>query len=202
MRLKRLQGTEIIGNLQESWIRPFKKWEIVPEDAGLVDGKMISVTKEMIFDPDNSRFSLNTDYCSFFSGSPEKNIRLTEKINAEVNNSRISVSVLPMDTDKLADAKEFILTAMGETGMDETEMQTGIELMGYEFTAVTMKGKLFADTLEGTISVKAEKASLEILSPVGEVITVMDGEKSGGSVLFHLDGMVPGIMYHLSINEA
>ena len=67
---------------------------------------------------------------------------------------------------------------------------------------MTMKGKLFADTLEGTISVKAEKASLEILSPVGEVITVMDGEKSGGSVLFHLDGMVPGIMYHLSINEA
>ena len=48
-----------------------------------------------------------------------------------------------MDTDKLADAKEFILTAMGETGMDETEMQTGIELMGYEFTAVTMKGKAF-----------------------------------------------------------
>lgn len=50
----------------------FKKWEIVPEDAGLVDGKMISVTKEMIFDPDNSRFSLNTDYCSFFSGSRRK----------------------------------------------------------------------------------------------------------------------------------
>ncbi len=143
----------------------------------------------------NSRFSLNTDYCSFFSGSPEKNIRLTEKINAEVNNSRISVSVLPMDTDKLADAKEFILTAMGETGMDETEMQTGIEHDGYEFTAVTMKGKLFADTLEGTISVKAEKASLEILSPVGEVITVMDGEKSGGSVLFHLDGNGAG--YHV-----
>ena len=175
---------------------------IVPKDAGLVDGKMISVTKEMIFDPDNSRFSLNTDYCSFFSGSPEKNIRLTEKINAEVNNSRISISVLPMDTDKRADAKEFSRTAMGETGMDETEMQTGIELMGYEFTAVTMKGKLFADTLEGTISVKGKKATLEILSPVGEVIRIMDGEKIGESVLFHLDGMVPGIMYHLSINEA
>ena len=107
-----------------------------------------------------------------------------------------------MDTDKLADAKEFILTAMGETGMDETEMQTGIELMGYEFTAVTMKGKLFADTLEGTISVKGKKATLEILSPVGEVNRIMDGEKIGESVLFHLDGMVPGIMYNLSINEA
>ena len=40
------------------------------------------------------------------------------------------------------------------------------------------------------------------LSPVGEVIRIMDGEKIGESVLFHLDGMVPGIMYHLSINEA
>ena len=66
--------------------------------------------------------------------------------------------------------------------------------MGYEFTAVTMKGKLFADTLEGTISVKGKKATLEILSPVGEVIRIMDGEKIGESVLFHLEGMVPGIL--------
>lgn len=201
-KIEKIAGDGDYREFAEILDQAFKKWGIVPKDAGLVDGKMISVTKEMIFDPDNSRFSLNTDYCSFFSGSPEKNIRLTEKINAEVNNSRISISVLPMDTDKLADAKEFILTAMGETGMDETEMQTGIELMGYEFTAVTMKGKLFADTLEGTISVKGKKATLEILSPVGEVIRIMDGEKIGESVLFHLDGMVPGIMYHLSINEA
>ena len=31
--------------------------------------------------------------------------------------------------------------------------------MGYEFTAVTMKGKLFADTLEGTISVKWKESN-------------------------------------------
>lgn len=177
----------------------FKKWGVVPEYAGLVDGKMVSSTKEIIFDPDNSRFCVNTEYCSFFSGAPKKNMCLTDKISAEVSNNRISISVLPTDADKLADAKDFVLTAMGETGMDDTEMQTGIKLMGYEFTAVTMKGKLFADTLEGTISVKAESAVLEILNPVGEIIGDLEGKKDGDSVIFHLDGTVPGIMYHLSI---
>ena len=71
-KIEKIAGDGDYRNLQKSWIRYFKKWGIVPKDAGLVDGKMISVTKEMIFDPDNSRFSLNTDYCSFFSGSPEK----------------------------------------------------------------------------------------------------------------------------------
>ena len=114
-----------------------------------------------------------------------------------MTNNRISISVLPTDADKLADANEFYITAMGETGMDETQRQPGIELMGYDFTAVTMKGKLFADTLEGTITVKAERASLEILNPIGEIITVIDGEKNGEEIIFKLDGMMQGIMYHL-----
>ena len=195
--IEKIAGRGDYREFAEILNQAFKKWKIVPEETGLVDGKLVSATKEMVFDPDNSRFSINTEYCSFFSGAPQKHICLTDKISAEVTNNRISISVLPTDADKLADANEFYITAMGETGMDETQRQPGIELMGYDFTAVTMKGKLFADTLEGTITVKAERASLEILNPIGEIITVIDGEKNGEEIIFKLDGMMPGIMYHL-----
>lgn len=195
--IEKIAGRGDYREFAEILNQAFKKWKIVPEETGLVDGKLVSATKEMVFDPDNSRFSINTEYCSFFSGAPQKHICLTDKISAEVTNNRISISVLPTDADKLADANEFYITAMGETGMDETQRQPGIELMGYDFTAVTMKGKLFADTLEGTITVKAERASLEILNPIGEIITVIDGEKNGEEIIFKLDGMMQGIMYHL-----
>lgn len=49
--------------------------------------------------------------------------------------------------------------------------------MGIPFAAVEFKGKLYAETLEGRIRVKAENAKLEVLNPIGEVIAEMNGEK-------------------------
>ena len=64
--------------------------------------------------------------------------------------------------------------------------------MGIPFAAVEFKGKLYAETLEGGICVKADDAKLEILNPVGEVIAEMAGEKCGDEIRFALDGSVPG----------
>ena len=72
-------------------------------------------------------------------------------------------------------------------------------MMGITFTAVTFKGKLFAETLEGTICVKAENARLQILNPMGEVLAEVSGEKTDNGVCFGLDGKVPGVQYHLII---
>lgn len=101
-------------------------------------------------------------------------------------------------------ASEYILTAMGTTGMDETTFGQGPEMMGVPFAAVEFKGKLYAETLEGCIRVKAENAKnakMEVLNPIGEVIAEMDGEKSGGEIRFAMDGSVPGIQYRLVVNE-
>ena len=46
---------------------------------------------------------------------------------------------------------------------------------------------------------KAQAASLEILNPVGEVLTRMEGEKAEGGIQFKLDGTVPGVQYHLVV---
>ena len=85
--------------------------------------------------------------------------------------------------------------------MDEAEFGQGPEIMGIPFTAVKFKGKLYAETLEGSICVRAEDAALQILSPVGEVLAEPAGEKNGGQVRFVLDGLVPGIQYRLMIKN-
>ncbi len=179
----------------------FKKWGVLSEDTGYVDGALISSTKEIVFDPTHSRFCVNTPYCGYFSGAPEKTIELSENVSVQVNNERISVSLLPVDAQKLSGATEFILTAMGTTGMDETEYKPGIQLGGIQFTDVILKGKLFAETLEGTVKVKAQRAALQILDPVGEVLTTLEGQTEGGTTVFCLDGTVPGISYRLTIGK-
>lgn len=176
-----------------------KEWGVMPEGTGYVDGKLVSDTKEIVFDPDHAKYMVNTPYCACFSGAPDENIELSDKISIQPENERISLTLIPVGEELLKDAKEFVLTAMGTTGMDETAYNPGPEMMGMPFTAVEMKGKLYAETLEGTLHVKAENATLQILNPVGEVLTEMDGKKADKDICFVLNGNVPGVQYHLSI---
>ena len=178
-----------------------KEWGILPEDAGYVEGKLISDTKEIVFDPDHARFSIRTPYCGYFSGAPEKEISLSDNICVEAENERITLALIAKEETRMESASEYILTAMGTTGMDETTFGQGPEMMGVPFAAVEFKGKLYAETLEGCIRVKAENAKMEVLNPIGEVIAEMDGEKSGGEIRFAMDGSVPGIQYRLVVNE-
>lgn len=176
-----------------------KEWGVLPEGAGYVDGKLISDTKEMVFDPAHSRYEIHTPYCAYFSGAPKEDIVLSDKVSVQSQNERISISLLPVEKDSLEDAKEFVLTAMGTTGMDETTCGDGPEMMGMTFTAVEFKGKLYAETLEGILCVKAQEAVLQILSPVGEVLAERNGEQAGDQVRFVLNGEIPGVQYHLII---
>ncbi|MCM1026978.1 MAG: hypothetical protein NC432_11115 [Roseburia sp.] len=209
----------------------FKKWGVLSEGVGYVDGKLVSATGEIVFDPDQSRFSIRTPYCGYFSGAPLKDsdsaeeagvgeaIALSEKVSVQVKNERISLSLLPVTEQTLAEAKEFVrespltprdsyrqtlaeakefvLMALGTSGMDETTYQPGPSMMGIPFTNCVFRGKLYAETLEGSILVKAEAATLEILNPVGEVLATMEGEKTAEGVRFTLDGSVPGVQYRL-----
>ena len=178
-----------------------KEWGILPEDTGYVEGRLISDTKEIVFDPDHARFSIHTPYCGYFSGAPEEEISLSDKICVEAENERITLALIAKDEIKMDGASEYILTAMGTTGMDETTFGKGPELMGIPFAAVEFKGKLYAETLEGCIRVKAENAKLEVLNPIGEVIAEMNGEKTGDEIRFAMDGSVPGIQYRLVVGE-
>lgn len=184
-------------NLAKIMDGAMKEWGVLPEGAGYVDGKLISDTKEIVFDPEHARFAVHTPYCGYFSGAPEGEIQLSDRVTVESENERITLALIAKDEVRLDGAKEYILTAMGTTGMDESAYGQGPEMMGIPFAAVEFKGKLYAETLEGCICVKAEDAKLEILSPVGKVIAEISGEKCGDEVRFAMDGSVPGIQYRI-----
>jgi len=198
-----IQAVAGMGNytaFAEQVTKAFREWQLLDEHTGLVDGKLISDTGEICFDPTHSRFGINADQCAYFSGEPEEVIRLGEKIAVETKQERITLAALPMDGRVLKDSRKILLTAMGTTGCEDTTMGEGPSMMGFTFTNVTIAGKLFAETLDGSLCVKAEKADLEILSPIGEVLAVLNGEKDGDSVRFDLDGSVPGVQYLLKID--
>lgn len=157
------------------------------------------MTKEIVFDPARLQYFIRTPYCAYFSGMPDEQVILSNRITLEVRNRRITLALLPVREEPLADAKEYLLTAMGNTGMDKTVYQPGPERMGRAFTTVILEGKLYAETLEGMLYVKARGAELEILSPAGDILAKKTGCRSHRGICFALKGELPSVQYHLSI---
>ena len=112
-----------------------KEWKVLDEGTGYVDGKLISDTGEIVFDPDHARFQISTPGCGYFSGAPEQEIALSEQVTVQAKNERISLALLPLGAESLASAREFLLTAMGTTGTDAASYTPGPEMMpGFQFT--------------------------------------------------------------------
>lgn len=177
-----------------------KTWGVLEEGTGYVDGRLISDTGEIVFDPDNARFRITTPGCGYFSGAPEEKTALSGKVTVQAKNERISLALLPLGTDSLDEATEFLLTAMGTTGTDGASYTPGPEMMpGLKFTMVRMDGKLYAETLEGSLVVKAEDARLTVLDPAGREIGTIEGEKCDDGIRFAMKGDLPGVQYHLTI---
>ncbi len=181
--------------------RAMKKWNLLSEDAGYVDGKLISDTKEIVFDPDHFQYLVHTPYCACFSGAPGERIVLCDKVCVEARNERISLTLLPAAGGLLNEAGAFVMTAMGTTGMDETTYRQAPAKKGISYTEVSFKGKLYVETLEGILLVKARRAALQILNPVGEVLERRQGEKRGEYISFALNGESCGVQFYLQIEE-
>lgn len=199
--ITKIAGTGDYREFLKLFDQALKEWGVFAGGTGYVDGKLISDTREIEFDPDHARFKIRTSGCGYFSGAPEESIALSDEITVQAANDRISLALLPLGAEQLKDAKEYILTAVGTTGTDAQSFTPGPELMpGLQFTVVRMDGKLYAETLEGKLRVKADHATLEILNPVGDVLAVIEGQKDGDGVCFALRGDIPGIQYHLIKN--
>lgn len=171
--------------------RAMKCWGVLDAGTGYVDGKLISDTGEIVFDPEHARFSVRAPRFGYFSGAPEEETALSENVTVEAKNGRITLALLPRGDG------EALLTALGTTGMDETTFDPGPAMMGVPFTAVHMRGKLFAETLEGAVRVRAKSASLVALDVYGNEIARIPGERRGDETVFPLDGSVPAVHFLL-----
>ena len=64
------------------------------EGTGYVDGKLISDTGEICFDPDHARYTVHTPYCGYFSGAPEEEISLCDEVKVTSANDRITLALI------------------------------------------------------------------------------------------------------------
>lgn len=201
--IRSMSGTGDYTEFAGVFCEALKHWGVIAADTGIMDGKLISATGELCFDPDHARFDIRTPYVSYFSGAPEEKMMLEDRISVCVNNDRIAISLMPCSKEnqkvKLADTKEFVLSAFGRCGNDANIITEGPEYMpGIKMNTMKMNGKLYAETLEGSLDVNAEKkAVLEILDTAGDVIKTMEQPAQNGTVRFILDGSTHGVFYHL-----
>ena len=74
-------------------------------------------------------------------------------------------------------------------------------MMGIPLTMLTFAGKLYADTLEGNLYIKAKEAFLQALDPVGRIMETLEGEKTEDGVRFILDGTIPTVQFLLKVHR-
>ncbi len=176
--------------------RAMKQWGVWPEGTGYMDGRLISDTGEIVFDPANARFTVHTSGFDYFSGAPEEIIALSGSVAVQAANDRITLALLPLE----GKPGEYLFTAMGTTGTDRQSFNPGPEIMpGIRFTMVRMDGKLYAETLEGSVTVRAENARLFALDPTGQVLGEIAGLREGDSIRFDMKGDFAGVNYHLKV---
>jgi hypothetical protein len=100
--------------------------------------------------------------------------------------------LLPLGNASLEDAGRFLLTVIGPTGMDES-LYTSEGII----TTVELRGKLYADTPEGVLSVTCKSARLTALDFAGAPVTEIEGAAVPGGMIFTLDGKIPAVHFLL-----
>ena len=194
--IRALSGAGDYRAFAQTMTQAMHRWGVLPEDTGFMDGKLVSQTGELVFDPDHAQFVMQGEKCAYFSGQPNGAIFLGQGITAQAENQRLSLAALSLDGKPLASSRTVLLTAMGETGMDETT-QSPVEFFpGVPFTACAFQGKLYADTWEGSLIVTGN-ATLTALDVYGNELGEIPGEAANGKTAFPLSGDLPTTAYVL-----
>lgn len=164
-----------------------KKWGIIKENQGITKEDGIrSDTDELYFCPKQSYFFTQAEKCAFFAGKPKMEIILGRRFHVVCKNERISISLLSLDNQDLESSSHLLLTAIGKSGNDETSY----EQISEEMTKVTMRGKLYMETLEGMLTIQnTQDVQVRVLDVYGNWIRNLKKETSTGiDSVFLLDG--------------
>ena len=186
--------------------RALKHWRLLNEERGITHtGKIISDTGELAFDPQKKNFVAQTRTCSIFSGytnAVNRKIMMGCRFCLNCKNEKITCSLLSLDNRDLDKAEHLLLTAVGISGMDKTTY----EKQKNEFTVVKLEGKLYLDTLEGTLEVKGcskKIAHIWILDSYGNRIKELTQktERGDDDVIFIFSGDGACGCYEMFIEE-
>ena len=178
-----------------------KKWGILKDDCGLKGNALISDTGELIFSPNEKQFRIKTKDFAYFSGKPAEEMDLLDGIRVKSENDRITLGCLRRNEED--EKTDYLFVALSDTGMTETSMEQGDSMMGMPITHISMKGKLYVNTLEGELQIPGKTAKLELLSQEGKILQVLTGMSQDGDGMVHfvLEGEVPSAQYHLTVKK-
>lgn len=168
---------------------------------------LISDTGEIRFSPDESCFSFIGENCAFFAGKPSEVLmksntkiqeikssgcRLTEQFSFAVKNDRIAISLLTLDGKNLKESGHLLISAIGRSGMDGAvyeKMPDSPEYSETDVTRISKEGKLYLETLEGTLYVEGEGiVSMYALDVYGSRIRKYEVKSEGTRKIIVLDG--------------
>lgn len=68
--IRALSGAGDYRAFAQTMTQAMHRWGVLPEDTGFMDGKLVSQTGELVFDPDHAQFVMQGEKCAYFSGQP------------------------------------------------------------------------------------------------------------------------------------
>lgn len=135
-----------------------KRWKILEENQGIDDkNAMISDTGEIRFSPEESRFTFEGEKCAFLAGAPMRQWHPSERFCFLIRNDRIAVSLLSLDGENLNHTGHVLISAVGRSGMDRAvyeKLPDSDTFTETDVTRISKEGKLYMETLEGSLIVK------------------------------------------------
>ncbi len=169
-----------------------KKWGVIPEERGIVGGKLISDTGEICFDTEKKQFTVDAPEFGVFSGDITGPIRLGPA-TLELTNSRMSVSLLSLDDQPLSESRHMLLTGVGDCcNSDMKRDGDWLLYMG--------NGPIWVDELEGELRIpNGENTRIYALNPNGERAEELVKEQVNGEWTFDLNCEASAIAFEVEV---
>ncbi|MBP0989992.1 MAG: hypothetical protein J5874_02295 [Oscillospiraceae bacterium] len=157
-----------------------KQLGIIGNDEGFVDGKIISDTKEIVFDYKNNGFFINTDKIDVFAGVTNGSAA-SGSFSLKTTNDKAAIAVIALDGDKIETSNSVFVYAMGRCANNARNIIGGDgSLQGVG------RAPILYEDIRGTLTVSSEKSSAVAyaLSSSGKRVNEIPvAEISGGFTL-------------------
>lgn len=176
-----------------------KSWGLLSDTQGIYEkDNIVSDTGELIFNPADGFFKADAERFACFTGIPKGEIALGGRIRVISKNERITLSALPLDDKAIDESRHILFTAIGKSGLDEGHIEYDKDI-GYK---VYLEGKLYLDSLEGSLIIKgASSAVLWVLDTYGNRTMSVKSSAIGQEVKFAFDGLYNTANYELIIEK-
>ena len=144
------------GNVVDIIGTAMRKFELLDEDEGWLDGKVVSDTKEITLDYTKKAFTVDTDRVDVYAGITGGSAAAGSFL-VTTKNDKAAVSIMAVKEDKIETANSLFIYAMGRCANNFRNLTGGDgSTTGIGYTPI-----IYED-IRGTLSLTSEKASAKV----------------------------------------